>query len=332
MFRRSNILLGSPVGMGEIRRARNGGARRAQWTTQRWLGRPLPNGAASVRVPEAARGPVAFTRKDRPMPEAAPQGGGEMPRRAAARLDLGAASHVGRVRSLNEDRFLVAPESGLFAVADGMGGHAAGDVASSAVVQALATIAPAASASDLLARMKAGIASANAEIQKVAQARGTVVGTTLAALLIFAPHFACLWSGDSRIYRVRAGRIAQLSHDHTEVQSLLDRGVLTPEEASLWPGRNAITRAIGVQERPELELDHGLLEPGDVFILCSDGLTQHVADREILGLCVEAADAQGACDALVALTLARGASDNVTVVAVRYLGAPGAMPPEASAP
>jgi len=266
------------------------------------------------------------------MPEAAPQGGGEATLAAAARLDLGAASHVGHVRSLNEDRFLVAPESGLFAVADGMGGQAAGDVASSAVVQALATIAPAASAGDLLARMKAGIAAANTEIQKVAQARGTVVGTTVAALLVFAPHFACLWSGDSRIYRVRAGRIAQLSRDHTEIQSLLDRGVLTPEEASAWPGRNVVTRAIGVQERPDVELDHGLLEPGDLFILCSDGLTQHVRDREILDLCITAADAQGACDALVSLTLARGASDNVTVVAVRYLGPPEAGPRDAAGP
>jgi serine/threonine protein phosphatase PrpC len=255
------------------------------------------------------------------MPWTAPQDGGEAPRHAAARLDLGAASHVGHVRSLNEDRFLVAPESGLFAVADGMGGHAAGDVASSAVVQALATIAPAGSAGDLLARAKAGIATANAEIQSVAQARGTVVGTTVAALPVFAPHFACLWSGDSRIYRVRDGRIAQLSHDHTEIQSLLDRGVLTPEEASAWPGRNAVTRAIGVQARPEIELDHGLLEPGDLFVLCSDGLTQHVADWEIFDLCAGVC-AQAACDALVSLTLTRGARDNVTVVAVRYLGDP----------
>ncbi|GJD62369.1 PP2C family protein-serine/threonine phosphatase [Methylobacterium frigidaeris] len=255
------------------------------------------------------------------MPGTAPQDGGEVPRHEAARLDLGAASHVGHVRSLNEDRFLVAPESGLFAVADGMGGHAAGDVASSAVVHALATIAPARSAGDLLARMKASIATANAEIQTIAQARGTVVGTTVAVLLIFAPHFACLWSGDSRIYRIRDGRIAQLSHDHTEIQSLLDRGVLTPEEASVWPGRNAVTRAIGVQERPEVELVHGMLEPGDLFVLCSDGLTQHVADREILDLCA-GAGAQAACDALVSLTLTRGARDNVTVVALRYLGGP----------
>nr|WP_128564970.1 protein phosphatase 2C domain-containing protein [Methylobacterium crusticola] len=269
-----------------------------------------------------------------------PRGGKVGPRGGEASLDLGSASHTGRVRALNEDCFLVAPESGIFAVADGMGGHAAGEVASGAVVQALATIRPAASAGDLLERMKVGIAEANDEIRKVAEARGAIVGTTVVVLLVFAPHFACLWSGDSRIYRVRAGRIAQISRDHTEIQSLVERGVLTPEEAQAWPGRNAVTRAIGVQEQPEVELDHGLLEPDDLFILCSDGLTRHVEDGEILAACGGSAarggtlpapagrpparpSAQGVCDALLALTLDRGARDNVTVVAVRYLGPSG---------
>ncbi|WP_043748193.1 PP2C family protein-serine/threonine phosphatase [Methylobacterium nodulans] len=256
------------------------------------------------------------------------------PRRPRAALDLGSACHVGRVRELNEDRFLLAPESGIFAVADGMGGHAAGEVASAAVVESLAGVAPAASAGDLLAELKARLTAANADIRAVGRARGAVVGTTVAILLIYEPHFACLWSGDSRIYRVRAGALVQISRDHTEIQSLMERGIITPEEAQTWPRRNVITRAIGVQARPELDLDHGLLEPGDLFILCSDGLTSHVEDGEILAAAAgpgAAADAQALCDALLALTLDRGAADNVTVVAVRYLG-PAPRPPEGSHP
>ncbi|ACA15461.1 protein serine/threonine phosphatase [Methylobacterium sp. 4-46] len=259
------------------------------------------------------------------------------PRPVRAALDLGSACHAGRVRELNEDRFLLAPESGIFAVADGMGGHAGGEVASTAVVEALAAVGPAASAGDLLTALKARLAAANADIQKVARARGAVVGTTVAVLLIHAPHFACLWSGDSRIYRVRGGVLAQLSRDHTEIQSLVERGVITPQEAQTWPRRNVITRAIGVQAQPELDLDHGLLEAGDLFILCSDGLTRHVEDGEILAAASgpESGSAQGLCDALLALTLHRGAADNVTVVAVRYLGRPADAPadsPAASGP
>ena len=257
-------------------------------------------------------------------------------RRAEAALDLGSACHAGRVRALNEDRFLLAPQSGIFAVADGMGGHEAGEVASAAVVEALAAVTPAASASDLLDQLKARLAAANSDIRKVGHARGAIVGTTVAILLVYEPHFVCLWSGDSRVYRVRAGAIAQLSRDHTEIQSLVERGVITPQEAQTWPRRNVITRAIGVQAEPEIDIDHGLLEAGDLFILCSDGLTHHVADGEILAAATgEQAErgAQAVCDALLQLTLERGAADNVTVVAVRYLGrsdaAAPARPPDA---
>ena len=103
-------------------------------------------------------------------------------------------------------------------------------------------------------------------------------------LLTFDAHYACVWSGDSRIYVVRAGAITQLSRDHTEVQQLLAEGAITPKEAKTWTGRNVITRAIGVFDEPELEMSSGPLQPGDSFIICSDGLTNHVQDDEILQL------------------------------------------------
>src|SRR5215468_11288563 len=232
-------------------------------------------------------------------------------------IEAGAATHVGKVRHQNEDNYLVATRRGLWAVADGMGGHEAGEIASSVIVEELDAIAVPARASELLASCEQHIVSANSRLKKLGDERGALIGTTVAALLIFDGHYAIVWSGDSRIYRVRKHRIEQISVDHTEVQELISEGRLTVEEARAWPHRNVITRAIGVSDNPELEIKGGALEAGDVFVICSDGLTAHVEDKEILTL-ASAHPPQKACDLLVDLTLDRGAVDNVTVVAVRF--------------
>lgn len=238
--------------------------------------------------------------------------------RATAPFETGAISHVGRVRSANEDNLVVRPEFGIWAVADGMGGHENGALASATVAAAIERIGATQSAPDLLARLEDGVLHANAELrQRIADNGGAAMGSTLAVLLVHERHFACVWSGDSRIYLVRAGQITQISRDHTEVQDMVERGVLTPEEAKRSPRRHVITRAIGVHDMPELDLDSGEIESEDVFVLCSDGLTEHVADDEILQA-IDDAGAQQACDALLALTLQRGARDNVTVIIVRY--------------
>jgi serine/threonine protein phosphatase PrpC len=231
-------------------------------------------------------------------------------------IETGAATHVGMVRRQNEDNYLVATPRGLWAVADGMGGHAAGEIASRIVVDELAVVAIPATAAELLASCKQHLISANSRIKKLGDERGALIGTTVAVLLIFDGHYACIWSGDSRIYCLRHHRIEQISVDHTEVQELISAGRLTAEEAHTWPRRNVITRAIGVSDDPELEIKGGALEPGDAFVICSDGLTAHVKDEEILALAGENPP-QRACDLLVDLTLDRGAADNVTVVAVR---------------
>jgi serine/threonine protein phosphatase PrpC len=235
------------------------------------------------------------------------------------RFESGAATHIGMVRERNEDCYLVRPETGLWAVTDGMGGGESGELASRTVIEALEAIPAPTSAADLLERCEDSIVETNARLKQISQARGkgVFVGTTVAVLLTFDGHYACLWAGDSRIYRVRAGAIEQVSRDHTEVEALVQTGVLSAEEARRHPARNVITRAIGIYEQPELEMEHGRLEGGDVFVICSDGLTAHVTDSEILAK-VDRNGSQQACDALVALTLSRGAVDNVTVVVVRY--------------
>ena len=226
------------------------------------------------------------------------------------------ASHVGKVREINEDGLLARPEIGLWLVADGMGGHGGGDLASSAVVAALQTVGEPDSAAGLLNQFEERIIQVNSDLRALAKSRATqVIGTTIAAVLVHGSHYACVWCGDSRVYLLRAGALTQISHDHSEVQDLLDRGILEPREAKRWPRRNIITRALGVSDQAALEIADGPIQPGDRFLLCSDGLTTHVEDSEIAAL-LGGDEPQRVCARLISLTLQRGASDNVSIVVV----------------
>ncbi len=232
-------------------------------------------------------------------------------------FETGAASDTGRVRNHNEDSFLAQPDSGVWVVADGMGGHHAGDFASRAIVESVATVGRSVSAPDLQARFMDRILRAHQTIQaQSARLNGATVGATLVGLLSFDRHFACIWSGDSRIYLLRQGQYAQVTVDHTEVNELLRTGAITQDQAATWPRRNVITRAIGVHDMPMTDERSGVLVDGDTFLLCSDGLTEHVEDAEMAEVLARMG-AQQACDTLVQLTLERGAKDNVTVVVVR---------------
>jgi len=227
-----------------------------------------------------------------------------------------AATDVGRKRTLNEDAVVDRPEIGVWAVADGMGGHGGGDAASRALVDGLARMSAPTSAPALLDDFEARVGEAHDAMRTLAELRGGgVVGSTLAALLIHDANYACVWCGDSRVYRLRDGAFEQLSHDHSEVQELVDRGVLDKAEAKTWPRANVVTRAVGASEQPELEIVDGRVSPGDRFLICSDGLTAHVEDAEIAER-LGAPEPRRVCDELVALTLERGARDNVSVVTI----------------
>ena len=234
----------------------------------------------------------------------------------------GQATDVGRVRSINEDAFLSRPEAGLWVVADGMGGHAAGDFASDRIVRELFTVGMPGSGADFQARFMERLARANDAILAHARHLGVgTVGATLVALLIDGQDYACIWAGDSRIYLWREAVLTQLTKDHTEVQALLDAGTVTAEEAQTWARKNVITRAIGVTRTPDCDVVGGRIRVGDRFLLCSDGLTGHVSDAEIAAI-LGAHEPQAACDRLVALTLERGAKDNVTVIVLQCLPPP----------
>jgi serine/threonine protein phosphatase PrpC len=233
-------------------------------------------------------------------------------------VDVGSVTHTGMVRERNEDACLVRTEIGLWAVADGMGGHEAGDVASRILVKSLDGIAEPSSSAALLEQCEERVFLANQKILALSRARnGAIIGTTAAILLIREEYYACVWAGDSRVYLIKDGAIGQVSHDHTEVEQLIAEGKLSREDAKDWPN-NVITRAVGVDEDLELEVVTGPADAGDIFVICSDGLTKHLDDDEILREAT-ARNAQAACDSMLALALERGGLDNVTVVIVRLL-------------
>ena len=190
-------------------------------------------------------------------------------------VDVGSVTHTGMVRERNEDSCLVRTDIGLWAVADGMGGHEAGDMASQIVVRSLDGIADPASSAELLQECEERIFRANQEIMDLSSARnGAIIGTTAAILLLREEHYACVWAGDSRVYLIKNGSIGQVSRDHTEVEELVAVGALSREDARNWPN-NVITRAVGVAPDLELEVVTGPVASG--CIVTRGGFDAHPA-------------------------------------------------------
>jgi PPM family protein phosphatase len=232
-------------------------------------------------------------------------------------LAVGSATDVGMVRSSNQDQVLIA--SPLFAVADGMGGHAAGEVASLTAIEALAV----AFAKDRTTEgLQAAIKEANRAVWEKAQRdrglRG--MGTTLVALALVSEgdeeQLAIVHVGDSRVYLMRQGELEQLTTDHRLVQELIDDGQLSEADATIHPQRHVLTRALGVD--PEVLADSLQVLPykGDRFVLCSDGLSGEITDAEMASILRKTAYPQEAAKQLVSAAMSNGGSDNITVVVV----------------
>nr|WP_075577407.1 Stp1/IreP family PP2C-type Ser/Thr phosphatase [Olsenella timonensis] len=231
-------------------------------------------------------------------------------------ISWGARSDVGLVRGHNEDSFLL--RTPLFVVSDGMGGHAAGEVASSIAVETVGERAPG-TADDVL--LGAAVEAANmAVIEAAEQGIGKPgMGCTVTSVLIEKNKMAVAHVGDSRAYVLRQGTLVRVTHDHSYVEELVDSGQITADEARTHPSRSIITRALGSD--PDMYADHFSLEvnDGDRVILCSDGLSSMISDAEIEALAVSSASPQQAADNLVAAALTAGGADNVTVVVVDVL-------------
>jgi serine/threonine protein phosphatase PrpC len=234
---------------------------------------------------------------------------------SGAYLQSTVRSHVGHVRELNEDSCLARPDLGIWAVADGMGGHERGECASALIVGELGRVRRPGDARELLRAVDQTLASCNNTLLERAR-DGDVIGSTVVALLVFDQNFAVIWAGDSRLYRLRGGRLEQLTRDHSYVQELIERGELAPEQARDHPLASRITRAIGADLELQLDVVDGRLEPDDVFLLCSDGLTAMVDDATIAAILTEA-ESQAAADRLIEAALAAGGYDNVSAIVVR---------------
>ena len=227
-------------------------------------------------------------------------------------------THPGLKRKVNEDSILVRTERGLWVVADGMGGHEAGDVASAKVVEALSMIPPHSRVDDFVTDAVGALKNVNHELIQLARSDhvAKTIGSTVVGIAISGGEFGCFWAGDSRAYRVREGEIAQLSRDHSLVQDLMDAGMLAPAEAETHPNANVITRAVGASEELRVDTSGGDTKPGDLFLLASDGLTRVVDDdliyEELIGN-----EPERAADRLLETVLARGAPDNVSIIIIR---------------
>ena len=228
-----------------------------------------------------------------------------------------AATHPGAVRKRNEDSLVHRPDLGLWAVADGAGGHGAGDVASQAVAAALEAIPPGLSAAEILAQARLRLASVHADLQAQAAALGAerIIATTVVMLMARHGHFACLWAGDSRAYLLRGGSLQRVTRDHSLVQEMVDQGTLTEEQAEAHPQANVILRAVGASGELVLDKVSGRIVPGDALLLCSDGLFKALPEAAMAEMLCQGAGAAMVVDAAVA----RGARDNVSVVLLRAM-------------
>jgi serine/threonine-protein phosphatase Stp1 len=231
-----------------------------------------------------------------------------------------AATHNGTVRDHNEDAFVNRPDLGLWAVADGAGGHQSGEVASGEVARTLLALPEGLSAGEVLVQVRSRLEATHLRLRLAAAERGPgiMMATTVVVLLARDGHFACLWAGDSRAYLLRGGAMVQVTRDHSLVQDLVESGAITAAEAERHPHANVITRAVGADsEMLDLEKRTGRLMPGDRLLLCSDGLCKTLSEAELCALL--AMDEDAAAERLVLAALSAAVTDNVTAVTIEVV-------------
>jgi serine/threonine protein phosphatase PrpC len=231
------------------------------------------------------------------------------------RIESWAKTHEGRVRDHNEDSYCAKAPQGLWAVADGMGGHEGGEWASSQLVEELDGAELPKDFDQAREAIAEAIRKANRTVLAEARKRGKQMGSTIVALLVHDERYAIVWVGDSRAYLLRDGELIQLSRDHTQVQEMVDRGIMRAKDAVNHPMGHILSRAVGVRDEVQIDQVAGEVFPGDVFLLCSDGLHGYVDEKEIARLLARGSP-ERVSEELVELTLQNGAPDNVTVIAV----------------
>ena len=245
------------------------------------------------------------------------------------------ATHVGLRRQLNEDSFLADNESGLFVVADGMGGHNAGEIASHLAVETVGNFVARSREEEEITwpygvdpkltlnanRLLTAVMLANKRVWKEADNRQdyTGMGTTIVAALVSGTTISIVNAGDSRVYRLRSSRFEQMTIDDSWVQAAVDEGVLLPEEAETHPMKNIITKAIGAKENIDLSVEDHSMEEGDLYLLCSDGLHGMIHEKPLAEILVASnGSLENLVTGLIETANQNGGKDNVTALALRY--------------
>jgi serine/threonine protein phosphatase PrpC len=227
-------------------------------------------------------------------------------------------TNVGMVRDVNEDSILSLPDMRLWAVADGMGGYEAGNVASEMIVKTLGSVTVNPVLKDMIDNVEDRLIDVNNRIREYSDIvlDGRTLGSTVVTLIIKGQVGVCLWAGDSRLYRYRDYQLIQLSRDHSQVAELVLQGVISPEEAENHPRSNVITRAIGASLDICIDINVFSAQIGDTFLLCSDGLYNMVSKDEIIKS-ISSMPIHEAVEDLVQKALDQGANDNVSVILVK---------------
>jgi len=231
-----------------------------------------------------------------------------------------ALTNQGNVRDHNEDACLDAGDRGFWVVADGMGGHDFGDYASQLIVERLGAVPELARPSEFVNRVEDELLDVNRHLydKSMEGEQPSVIGSTVVALLAFNRYCVAVWAGDSRMYRLRDGQLSRITRDHSEVQNLVDQGLVKEEDAEQHPQANVITRAVGGADTLYLDYTLHELSANDRFLLCSDGLYKDVTESEFCDELTHG-DCREASESLLALALSRECNDNVTVVVVDFV-------------
>jgi len=246
---------------------------------------------------------------------------GELPEKVDSLIvSSDALTDIGNKRLHNEDAFYSSDEKGVWFVADGVGGHNAGDFASQSLVDAIAKFKPEANLDDSVETLEYIIQQTNDMLVDKAAGidEAAVIGSTIALLIVHKSNGVILWAGDSRIYRIRAEAVEQLTYDHSLINEMIKNGDIDPKDPSSYPESNKITRAIGFSKA--LQLDHRNLSilPGDRYILCSDGLTKYLDDKEILSTSLSDSVASSN-QKMLQKALDAGGTDNITTLTIEFI-------------
>ena len=228
-------------------------------------------------------------------------------------------SDAGKKRKDNQDACLDLPEIGLWIVADGMGGHEAGEVASGAIIEHCQQTSEPGDLNSFISEVQNRLLQANQSIRQIAnqQYNSATIGSTVVVLLAYGKQCACLWVGDSRIYRLRKTKLEQMTVDHTMLEQYLKQGIMSVEEAHHSKIANALTRAVGGEDEMEIDLKIDEIQADDIFLLCSDGLYREVSETDMTQLMSRGDDCATMTKNLLESALNNGARDNVTVSVVQ---------------